>query len=207
MGEGLGFVRVTPIQIIPNQWDYPPLLRNQTHSLSRRLELPVFALTFLCVPAFLNPNTRKRETTPYAHGRTQDSFHSCTSHDGLYMRRVLWDTDINRRLYQEKRMRKHNAVRPLRHREGLLPTSTVTPPANHWGRITVFYFFYPGDRRTNVTLPFICQGLTDCMALKSCLENMDIWRAPHGVIGHTEPLSLSFLHHILDRLIPCALGL
>lgn len=51
---------MTPIQIIPNQWDYPPLHRNQTHSLSRRLELPAFALTFVWVPAFLI-QTQERE--------------------------------------------------------------------------------------------------------------------------------------------------
>ena len=47
--------------MVSNQWDYPPLRRNQTHSLIRRLELPAFALTFLRVPAFffLNPNTRE----------------------------------------------------------------------------------------------------------------------------------------------------
>lgn len=50
--EGLGFVGVTPIQIISNQWDCAPLRRNQTHSLSRRLELPAFALTFWRIPAF-----------------------------------------------------------------------------------------------------------------------------------------------------------
>lgn len=65
-GDGLGFVRVTPIQIISDQWDYAPLRRNQTHSLSRRLELPAFALTFQRVPAF-QTQTQERGRLHGAH--------------------------------------------------------------------------------------------------------------------------------------------
>ncbi|TNN43333.1 Ephrin-A5b [Liparis tanakae] len=45
------------------------------------------------------------------------------------MSTALWDADIGERPRGEKRVRSHNAVRfSLGRREGLLPTSAVTPP-------------------------------------------------------------------------------
>lgn len=141
-GEGPRFVPVTPIQIISNQWDYPSLRRNQTHSLSRRLELPASALTALRVPAFAT-QTRERGRQQSAHGRTQrflfffPSMHvtPCLIYEedtlGRGHKRACAHT------HTHKRTKKHNAVCPLRDRQGLLPTQAVTPLLSRYGMTVV----------------------------------------------------------------------
>lgn len=72
------------------------------------------------------------------------------------MRRTHREADINK----PRREAQHNAaVSP----EGLLPASTVTPLVN---RREKGYQTEP-----DITNPL---AAADCMALKSCLENMDI---------------------------------
>lgn len=133
--------------MIPNQWDCTPLRRNQTHSLSRRLELLAIALTFLWVPT--HPNAKPREPSRHAHGTTHDFF--------CFMRVARW------LIYEEDRPGcGHKQVCPLReahektqrcpssprHREGLLPTSAVTPPVNHSKGIPLFLYTLESSLQT-----------------------------------------------------------
>lgn len=90
---------------------------------------------------------------------------------------------------QRKKKKAPRCVSSLRHR-GLLPTSSVAPLLKGW------QCFSRWKQKSECKAAAASLDSPDCVALKSCQENMGIWRAPPSVIGHTEPLSLFSSSHL-----------